>query len=73
MIPEYRECESYRQAQWVKLGQGSMLGIGCCVVPEIHVGEWATVGAGGTVVRDVEPNSTVPGIAAKARQTSREN
>ena len=51
----------------VTIGEGAMLGIGCCVVPGIAIGDWAIVGAGCTVVRDVAPNSTVLGVAAKER------
>ena len=51
----------------VSIREGAMLGIGCCVAPKIVVGDWAIVGAGSTVVRDVAPRVTVLGVAATER------
>jgi acetyltransferase-like isoleucine patch superfamily enzyme len=35
------------------------------VLPKIHVGDWATVGAGAIVTKAVEPGTTVVGIPAR--------
>jgi sugar O-acyltransferase (sialic acid O-acetyltransferase NeuD family) len=49
----------------VKVDAGSMLGIGTCVVPSIHIGAWATLGANSTVIRDVPSHSTWVGSPAR--------
>jgi sugar O-acyltransferase (sialic acid O-acetyltransferase NeuD family) len=45
--------------------EGATLGTGCVIVPNVRVGRGATVGAGAVVVRDVEPDTTVVGPAAR--------
>jgi len=49
----------------VRIGAGAFLGIGVRVVPGVQVGERATVGAGGVVIEDVPPDSTVVGVPAR--------
>ncbi|MCD6555197.1 MAG: acetyltransferase [Anaerolineae bacterium] len=49
----------------VHVGEGAFLGIGSSVVPNQHIGTWAVVGAGGTVVRDVPDKTLVVGVPAK--------
>ncbi|MGC8777886.1 MAG: acetyltransferase [Candidatus Caldatribacteriaceae bacterium] len=49
----------------VVVEEGGFLGIGSVVIPGQRVGQWATVGAGAVVVRDVPPLTTVAGIPAK--------
>ena len=51
----------------VTVGEGAFLAVGSCSVPGIDIGAWATVGAGGVVIRDVEPNSVVIGVPANKR------
>ncbi len=48
----------------VQVGEGAMLGIGTVVIPGRRVGAWATVGGGGVVVRDIEPETVVVGVPA---------
>src|ERR1017187_10402876 len=36
--------------------EGAFLALGSVVLPGLHVGSWATVGAGAVVTRDVAPN-----------------
>ncbi len=48
----------------VQIGEGAMLGIGTVVIPGRRVGAWAMVGAGGVVVRDIEPETVVIGVPA---------
>jgi len=49
----------------VSIGEGAFLGIGSCCVQERSIGNWATVGAGAAVVRDVAPQTTVVGVPAR--------
>jgi serine acetyltransferase len=37
---------------------------GSTVVARVHVGAWATVGAGAVALRDVEPDISVVGVPA---------
>lgn len=53
--------------------EGATLGTGCVVVPGVRVGHGAVVGAGAVVVRDVEPDTTVVGAAARPTLGSRPN
>lgn len=41
------------------------LGSGCIVVPNVHIGRGAFVGAGALVTRDVAPGTMMAGIAAR--------
>ena len=49
----------------VHLGEGVMIGIGAAVIPGRFVGEWAVVGAGAAVVKDVPAQSTAVGVPAR--------
>lgn len=49
----------------VTVGTRSFLGIGCRVIPNIHIGDCVTVGAGAVVVQDLPSNVTAVGIPAK--------
>jgi sugar O-acyltransferase (sialic acid O-acetyltransferase NeuD family) len=51
----------------VVVEEGATLGTGAVILPGVRVGQGAVVGAGATVVRDVEPNTTV--VTAPARPT----
>jgi sugar O-acyltransferase (sialic acid O-acetyltransferase NeuD family) len=50
----------------VRVGRGAFLGIGAAVVPYRQIGDWATVGAGGVVVTDIEEKVTAVGVPARA-------
>jgi sugar O-acyltransferase (sialic acid O-acetyltransferase NeuD family) len=55
------------------LGKGVFLALGSVVLPKIHVGDWATIGAGAVVTKPVEPGITVVGVPARplaSRQTA---
>jgi maltose O-acetyltransferase len=41
------------------------MALGSIVLPKIHVGDWATVGAGAIVTKAVEPGITVVGTPAR--------
>ena len=45
--------------------EGAFLALGSTILPGIHVGAWATVGAGAVVTKDVEARMTVVGIPAR--------
>lgn len=49
----------------VHVGEGSLIGMGAIVLPRIKVGNWATVGAGAVVTKDVPDGATVVGIPAR--------
>ena len=52
----------------VTVGSGAFLGVGVSVVPHRRIGEWSTVGAGATVIRDVPEASTAVGTPAATRE-----
>lgn len=49
----------------VQVGRGSFLGIGAVVLPYRRVGDWATIGAGGVVVKDITDHVTAVGVPAR--------
>lgn len=49
----------------VSVGQGSFLGIGCKVIPEINIGSLCVAGAGSVIVRDIPSNTQLCGVPAK--------
>ncbi|MBI1945856.1 MAG: acetyltransferase [Deltaproteobacteria bacterium] len=54
-----------RLAGDVTVELGALIGVGAAVAPKRRVGAWSIVGAGGTVVRDVPPSTTVVGVPAR--------
>ncbi len=48
----------------VRVGQGCLLGVGTAVLPNVHIGAWTTVGAGGVVIRDLPPGVVAVGVPA---------
>jgi acetyltransferase-like isoleucine patch superfamily enzyme len=63
-------AERYAQRSgWLRpthVGRGASLGGGVVVVPGVSVGDYAMVGAGSVVTRDVPPHSLVVGHPARA-------
>ena len=47
------------------IGEGVFLALGSIVLPGRHVGDWAVVGAGAVVTKDVAPSTTVVGVPAR--------
>ncbi|MGB6650428.1 MAG: hypothetical protein WBG01_18020 [Bacteroidota bacterium] len=43
----------------------AVIAIGSTVLPQVHVGAWATVGAGAVAFKDVPPGTTVVGTPAR--------
>jgi sugar O-acyltransferase (sialic acid O-acetyltransferase NeuD family) len=52
-----------------QVGRGSFLGIGAVVLPYRRVGDWATIGAGGVVVKDIADHVTAVGVPARPIKT----
>ena len=52
----------------VHVGTGSDIGIGASVIQGITIGEWAVVGAGAVVIKDVPANSLVAGVPATVKK-----
>ena len=49
----------------VHVGVGTLIGIGATVLPQRSVGDWAVVGAGAVVTRDVPSRTTALGVPAR--------
>jgi len=49
----------------VRIGKGSLLGIGTKVIPNITIGEWTIVGAGSVVVNNVPSYALAVGFPAR--------
>jgi sugar O-acyltransferase (sialic acid O-acetyltransferase NeuD family) len=49
----------------VHIGRGAFLGVGANVIPKKRIGNYAIVGAGAVVIRDVPDNTTVVGVPAQ--------
>jgi sugar O-acyltransferase (sialic acid O-acetyltransferase NeuD family) len=49
----------------VHIGIGVLIGVGACATPGRHIGEWAIVGAGASVVRDVPAGVIAKGVPAR--------
>lgn len=49
----------------VQVGEGAYLATNSTVIPFMKIGEYAKVGAGSVVMRNVKPNITVMGVPAK--------
>jgi len=45
----------------VKVGAGTHIGIGACVIQGIKIGKWATIGAGTVIIKDVPDYAVVVG------------
>ena len=49
----------------VTVGNGTLLGVGSCVIPGLCIGDDSIVGAGSVVIRDIPSNTTVAGCPAR--------
>ncbi|MAZ72741.1 MAG: acetyltransferase [Flavobacteriaceae bacterium] len=47
------------------IGEGTIVGAGSVILPEINVGKWVTIGAGAVVTKNVPDGATVVGNPAK--------
>ena len=51
----------------VRIGEGAFLGIGSVTIPNVTIGNWVIVAAGGVVIDQIADRKTVMGIPAKER------
>lgn len=49
----------------VRIAEGTLLGVGSKVIPNVNIGSWSVVGAGGVVISDLPANSKAMGVPAK--------
>lgn len=49
----------------VYIGEGAFVGTGAAVIPGRSVGDWAVIGAGSVVTRDIPPFATAVGVPAR--------
>ena len=49
----------------VTVGEGTLLGAGSIILPEITIGKWAVIGAGAVVTKNVPDNAVVYGNPAR--------
>jgi len=54
----------------VRVGRCAWVGIGANVIQCVSIGEYATVGAGAAVIRDVPAYATVVGVPARVIKMS---
>jgi len=50
----------------VKVDEGTLLGVGSKVAPNVEIGSWSTAGAGAVCVIDVPSHTTVVGVPARS-------
>jgi acetyltransferase-like isoleucine patch superfamily enzyme len=50
---------------YVEIGEGSFIGFGSTILPNVRIGKYVVVGANSVVTKDVEDYSVVAGIPAK--------
>lgn len=53
----------------VNVREGAFIGIGARVIPQREIGAWSTVGAGATIITDVESKSTYIGTPGRNRKS----
>lgn len=54
-------------AGFVRVGEGTLVGIGASVRERVSIGEWSVIGAGAAVIRDIPSNSVAVGVPARVR------
>lgn len=62
---DFSHVASAQMAGGASAGEGVLLGLNSAVMPGVHVGPWAVVGAGALVRNDVPPHTTVVGVPAR--------
>ena len=56
-------CPGARLPGSCRLGNGVFFGTAAAAIPQIKVGDWAVIGAGSVVIKDVDPRTKVVGIS----------
>ncbi len=64
-VGDYSHISVAHLAGGASVDEGVLLALHSVVLPSLHVGAWATVGAGAVVTKNVKPNTTVVGIPAR--------
>jgi sugar O-acyltransferase (sialic acid O-acetyltransferase NeuD family) len=52
----------------VRIGTGTLVGIGSSVLPQLSIGEWTIIGGGSVVTRDIPSRVTAVGVPARPRR-----
>lgn len=55
----------------VSIGEGSLIGIGSTIMPQLQVGNWSCVGAGACLTKSIGNNLTVVGVPARPMHESK--
>lgn len=63
-LPELRK-KGYQYNLPIHIGKGCWLGAGAVVVPGVTIGEYAVIGAGSVVTRDIPPNVLAAGAPCR--------
>lgn len=61
-------CAEHFEPCGVTIGNGCRIGTRAIILPGMHIGEGAVVGAGSVVTRDVPPDTVVAGNPARLRR-----
>jgi sugar O-acyltransferase (sialic acid O-acetyltransferase NeuD family) len=70
-VGDYVHIAVAHLAGGASVDEGAFLALGSTVLPGVHVGAWATVGAGSVVTKNVRPGTTVVGVPARELHCSR--
>lgn len=66
VIGTYSSCmPGTNLAGKVIVGEGCYFGLNACVINGLEIGEWSTIGAGASVIKNIPPNSLAVGVPAK--------
>jgi acetyltransferase-like isoleucine patch superfamily enzyme len=65
-VGNYAHIAVAHLAGGASIDDGVFLALSSTVLPKVHVGAWATVGAGAVVKKNVQPHSTVVGNPARS-------
>jgi sugar O-acyltransferase (sialic acid O-acetyltransferase NeuD family) len=49
----------------VKIGEGTLIGSGAVILPNLSIGKWCKIGAGAVVTKNIPDNSTVIGVPGR--------
>jgi sugar O-acyltransferase (sialic acid O-acetyltransferase NeuD family) len=52
----------------VKIGEGTLIGVGCSILPNLSIGSWSILGGGSVAISDVPANSTAAGVPARIKK-----
>ena len=65
-VGDYVHMAVSHLAGGASVDEGVFMALGSTVLPGIHVGSWATIGAGAVVTKNVNPGTTVVGSPARS-------